>query len=234
MSDAKLMRYTDNDTRVTVLNGAVEGRLVSHPDRSFALEISLDLEKGKEFFVKKPPLHFHMQEEYIESIQGTLGLEIEGREIVLNPKDGRYPIKPFVDHRSYPMPLSDQKDGGTVVKFLLSGKKTDEIFELNPVFFENWYKYQDQFVVHGEKLSFIQLFSTFDAGGTYVSLPPWVPFGQSISMAIGVVVGRWLGGILGYQPFYRKWTTDWDLACSKMETSFFQRRFADRSLKKNE
>ena len=49
---------------------------------------------------------------------------------------------------------------------------------------------------------------------------------------MGVVIGRWLGGLLGYQPFYRKWTTDWDLACSKMETSIFQRRFADRSAKK--
>lgn len=56
------------------------------------------------------------------------------------------------------MPLSEQ-DGDVVVKFLLSGEKTSEVFELNPVFFENLYKYQDQFVLHGERLSFIQLFS---------------------------------------------------------------------------
>jgi hypothetical protein len=43
------------------------------------------------------------------------------------------------------------------------------------------------------------------------------------------VVGRWLGGMLGYQPFYRKWTTDWELACQKMETSLFQKRFADKT-----
>lgn len=70
---------------------------------------------------------------------------------------------------------------------------------------------------------------TFDAGGTYISFPPWVPFGQTVSQVLGVVVGRWLGGLLGYQPFHRKWTTDWELACQKMETSFFQRRFADKT-----
>jgi hypothetical protein len=117
------------------------------------------LEKGKGFFDKKPPLHFHVQEEYIEAIQGKIGLEIGGREIVLAPKDGRYAIKPYADHRSYPMPLDQQEDGTTVVKFLLSGEKTDATFELNAPFFENWYKYQDQFVLHGENLSFLQLFS---------------------------------------------------------------------------
>ena len=68
----------------------------------------------------------------------------------------------------------------------------------------------------------------FDAGGTYLSLPPWLPFGQWISIMLGVVIGRWIGGLLGYQPFYRKWTSDWELACQKMEASPFQRRFAVR------
>lgn len=70
----------------------------------------------------------------------------------------------------------------------------------------------------------------FDAGGTYLSLPWWVPFGRTVSMVLGTVLGRWIGsGVLGYQPFYRKWTSDWELACQKMEASIFQRRFADRA-----
>lgn len=68
----------------------------------------------------------------------------------------------------------------------------------------------------------------FDAAGSYVSLPGWLPFGRIISRAAGIVVGRCIGGALGYQPYYRAWTTDWDLACEKMETSLFQRRFADK------
>ncbi|KAK3935420.1 hypothetical protein QBC46DRAFT_271768, partial [Diplogelasinospora grovesii] len=67
-----------------------------------------------------------------------------------------------------------------------------------------------------------------------LSFPWWVPFGRSISLALGVGLGRWLGGLMGYQPFYRKWTTDWQLACDKMEQSIFQRRFADRQKPKTD
>jgi hypothetical protein len=70
----------------------------------------------------------------------------------------------------------------------------------------------------------------FDAGGTYLSLPWWIPFGRTVSIVLGTVLGRWIGsGLLGYQPFYRKWTSDWELACEKMGASVFQRRFADRT-----
>ncbi len=38
----------------------------------------------------------------------------------------------------------------------------------------------------------------FDVGGTYLLLPPWVPFGQTVSITAGVVLGRWIGsGLLG-------------------------------------
>jgi len=133
--------------------------MIQHPSRSFALEITLNLVKGAEFFCHKPRLHFHVQEEYIESIQGKMGLEIDGKEHVLSAGDGPMSIKPYVNHRSYPLSLAHQDDGETVVKFLLSGEKTESVFELNPVFFENWYKYQDDVVVNGAKISLIQLFS---------------------------------------------------------------------------
>ena len=139
--------------------GAVQGRMIQHPSRSFALEITLDLVKGAEFFCHKPPIHFHVQEEYIESIQGKMGLELDGKEHVLSAGDGPMSIKPYVNHRSYPLSLAQQDNGETVVKFLLSGEQTDSIFELNPVFFENWYKYQDDVVVNGARISLIQLFS---------------------------------------------------------------------------
>ena len=46
-------------------------------------------------------------------------------------------------------------------------------------------------------------------------------------MAAGILVGRWIRGLLGYQPYHKKWTTDWDLACENMRTSMLQKRFAD-------
>lgn len=69
----------------------------------------------------------------------------------------------------------------------------------------------------------------FDAGGSYLSLPRWVPFSRTVALVLGVVIGRWVGGLLGYQPFYQKWTSDWPLACEKMSRSVFQRRFSDRA-----
>lgn len=163
--------------------------MIHHPGRSFALEVTLDLAKGAEFFNRKPPLHFHVQEEYIEAIQGKSALERNDQEHVLSPDDWPTSIKPYVNHRSYPLSLPRQENGETIAKFLLSGEKTDSVFELNPVFFENWYRYQDDVVVNGANISLIQLFSvshqrhstiwfiylsatqTFDAGGTYVSFP---------------------------------------------------------------
>jgi hypothetical protein len=109
--------------------------MIQHPSRSFALEITLDLIKGTEFFCLKPALHFHVQEEYIESVQGKIDLELDGKEHVLSAGDRPMSIRPYVNHRSYPLPLARQDDGETVMKFLLSGEKTDSLFELNPVFF---------------------------------------------------------------------------------------------------
>jgi hypothetical protein len=141
------------------LKGAVQGCMIQHPSRSFALEITLDLVKGTEFFCLKPALHFHVQEEYIESVQGKMDLELDGKEHVLSAGDRPMSIRPYVNHRSYPLPLAQQDDGETVVKFLLSGEKTNSLFELNPVFFEDWYKYQDNVVVNGAKISLVQLWS---------------------------------------------------------------------------
>ncbi|KAI1413419.1 hypothetical protein F5Y13DRAFT_179526 [Hypoxylon sp. FL1857] len=223
------MEYTDSDQVITVLNGAVSTRVIHHPERSFAFHVTMDLVKGASFFSQKPPLHFHAnQDEYIEAVEGKVGLEVEGKEVVLTAEDPEFCIGAWVNHRSYPIEPSRQ-DGSIVVRFLLSGERSRSTFELNTLFFENWYKYQDEMIRLNRGISLIQVLSMFDAGGTYISPPRWLPFGQRISQVMGIVVGRWLGGLLGYQPFYRRYSTDWELACEKMESSFFQRRFADRS-----
>lgn len=139
-----------------------------HPDCAFAFEVTLDLVRGAEFFGRKPPVHFHVQVEYIEATQGRVGLEVDGRELVLTPgSDARFDIPPYLNHRSYPIPLDRQEDGNMVVKFLLSGgEKTNDpaASGLDPIFFENWYKYQDDIVMNGARIDLIQLFC--------VSVPP--------------------------------------------------------------
>lgn len=68
----------------------------------------------------------------------------------------------------------------------------------------------------------------FDAGDTYLSLPWWVPFRVFFGLLLGIVVGRWIGGLLGYAPYHPEWTTDWQGACDQMGNIWTQKRFALR------
>ncbi|KAJ2996567.1 hypothetical protein NUW58_g929 [Xylaria curta] len=226
---------------ITAFEGGIVTRVINHPhdtSRVFAYEVTFHLRHPRVAAVaaQKPPLHFHpYQEEYIEVLEGRLAVEVEGVEHVLSPGDSEFKLQPWCNHRLY-SPVTDvtevkgYDDGwdGEKTVFLLSGQDTDEMFRLDTVFFENWYAYQDLVVVKGQKIDLVQVMSMFDAGGSYLSLPTWIPFSRTVARGLGIVVGRWVGGVLGYQPFFKKWTTDWDLACRKMEMSIFHRHFADR------
>lgn len=134
--------------------------MLCHPERSFVFDVAMDIEKGKSFFfARKPPGHFHFQEEYIEVTEGTLAVEVEGRELSLTAADGVFTVRPYVNHRLYPKPLSEQDGGGHVIKFLLSGQKMPQAYNMDVIFFENWYKYQDHVVVDKAPISLIQVMS---------------------------------------------------------------------------
>ncbi|KAI1329092.1 hypothetical protein F5Y16DRAFT_367393 [Xylariaceae sp. FL0255] len=238
---------------IKAFEGGIITRIITHPhhpDRAFAYEVTFLLKhpRVQQVASLKPPMHFHpYQEEYIEVLEGRLAVEVEGKETVLGPKDGELTLKPWSNHRLYSPVVDEAKvesyrddvteeggwDGDKTV-FLLSGQDSDILFRLDTVFFENWYAYQDLVVVKGERINLLQVMSMFDAGGSYLSLPTWIPFSRTIAQGLGIVLGRWVGaGLLGYQPFYKKWTTDWEMACAKMETSVFHRRFADRALQQD-
>ncbi|ORY19263.1 hypothetical protein BCR34DRAFT_472123, partial [Clohesyomyces aquaticus] len=125
-------------------------------------------------------------------------------------------------HRIYPAPISSHH----TLKFLLSRSLTDKPYQFDSIFFQNWYGYQDQIVVMGEKFDIIQVLSMFDAGGSYLSLSWYVPFGKTVSRLMGVVIGQWVGGVLGYQPYHNAWTNDWDTSRIRMRGTLAHRRFA--------
>jgi mannose-6-phosphate isomerase-like protein (cupin superfamily) len=210
-----------------------EGDARGDSTRQFQFEVVVYPDHPRLRGLPKPPAHFHpYQEEYFTVVQGALLVEIEGVERLVEPGGGEFVIRRGANHRlcfpsSTTLGLTAQEQGP--ICFYMSAERTDNMTALDLVFFENWYAYQEEVVVHGKRLDLIQMLCTWDAGASYLTLPWWVPFRSSVSRALGVVVGRWLGGLLGYQPFHKGWTMDWELACSKMEASVFHRRFAERA-----
>ncbi|KUI73670.1 Polyketide synthase CurC [Cytospora mali] len=223
---------------ITAFEGAIIVRVLVPPeDRSFSFEVTFQLDHPRLVALadQKPPLHFHpYQEEYMKVLEGRLCVDVDGQTRVLTKEDGELCVLPWAHHRLYPPPRNSVEDdsAGQRTVFLLSGSEAHQLFKLDLVFFMNWYAYQDDVVVRGHPANLFQVLSMFDAGGSYLSFPPWIPFGRYLSVAMGVFLGRWLGSLLGYQPFYHEWTTDWDAACHKMESSFFQRRFANKRKQK--
>ncbi|KAK8053651.1 hypothetical protein PG996_012952 [Apiospora saccharicola] len=217
---------------MTVFDGALTVRTKPQPDRDFGFEATFILDHPSlQKFRSAPPRHLHPhQEEYIRVLEGALVLEVEGREYVVRPENGEFTVAPWVIHRLYPLPPEENEGSlGTaaaksnVVSFLGSGEKAHEAFKIDILFFENWYRYQYETVRRGQKINLIQAMCTFDAGGCYLTLPPYFPFRRTLSQAVGVVVGRWLGALLGYRPFRGEWSSDWPLAKAKMQQSMAYR-----------
>ena len=156
----------DNCLNSLRFDGAISTRVIARPDCAFAFEVTI--QNGNPHMIalsaQRPPAHFHpYQTEYIEVLEGRLGLEIEGWDRILGPQDGQVKVEPWTNHRMYPpRPLVQQKvktdsEYSGVTKFLLSGDETAELFRLDTVFFQNWYGYQDEVVMGGGCMDLIQV-----------------------------------------------------------------------------
>ncbi|KAH6655954.1 hypothetical protein BKA67DRAFT_562256 [Truncatella angustata] len=221
-------RNQDGTVTITAFEGAILTRVLpADARRAFSFEIIFYPDHPRlRNLPSKPPEHFHpLQEEYVSVSEGALAVEVEGVEHILRPGDPEFTLRRGVNHRLYPF----RSEICSRVRCLLSAEEISSAFALDLVFFENWYAYQEQVVIHGAKLDLIQVMSMFDAGDSYLTLPWFVPMRSLVSRVMSIVLGRWAGSLLGYQPFYKEWTTDWDLACEKMETCILQRRFSDKN-----
>ncbi|PHH72901.1 hypothetical protein CDD80_4187 [Ophiocordyceps camponoti-rufipedis] len=204
--------YEDGILAITAMGGGITTRVLPDNGRAFRFEVIFRTDHVRLRDAPKPPMHFHVyQEEYVEVLEGVLVVELDGKEHVLRPGDGILTLPRGVDHRTYPLDGGEKKK----VRMLLVGEQSSSPFKLELAFFENWYAYQEHMFQSGKWLDPIQVLCVlkmFDAAGTYFTLPWWLPFRSSASRLLGIVVGRWIGHLLGYQPFYDEWTT------SKMET----------------
>ena len=140
-------------------------RVAPHSNCAFAFEVIIQDRHPQILALgtQRPPAHFHpYQSEYMEVLEGRLGLEIEGCDRILGPGDGQVRVEPWTSHRMFPPPLQEgsKEDGehtGGTTRFILSGGETAELFRLDTVFFENWYRYQDEVVMGGGSMDLIQL-----------------------------------------------------------------------------
>ncbi|KAH8698357.1 hypothetical protein BGW36DRAFT_375942 [Talaromyces proteolyticus] len=203
------------------------------PDRQFLFHgimrpsrgIYAELIKGG----KNPPTHFHRSKwEFFRVLKGNLTINLNGVPAHVTSATGEIAVIPYTHHVIYGTPGTEMNE----VKFVISATDRpaeDNVTGLDQEFFENWYGYQEDIFERGVKLDLIQALAMFDAGGTYLSPPWWVPFRSWVGLFLGIVMGRWIGGLLRYAPFYPEWTTDWQGACDIMERSYFQWRFVKRN-----
>ena len=103
---------------------------------------------------KKPPLHFHpYQAEFFKIISGKVTIEVEGAERVLSAESGEVSIEPGPYHRLWPTPGSEEN----LIFDLSASEAPDVPLIVDQCFFENWYGYQNDVLLHGEKLDIIQV-----------------------------------------------------------------------------
>lgn len=175
------------------------------PHISFAYEVTFHLTHPHLITLSKtkPPLHFHpYQREYIRVIQGRLGVEVGGVEMVLGVGDGlggEVCVERWVGHRLYPPTRVEggevvgvgvkkgEKEGregkggegakegegeeGEITKFWLWGEETQEAYQLDTVYFQNWYGYQDEVVRKGGGMDLMQVLCVSASLPLFLHLP---------------------------------------------------------------
>ncbi|KAL5363696.1 hypothetical protein BJX96DRAFT_187189 [Aspergillus floccosus] len=172
-----------------------------------------------------PPMHFHQwQTEYFKVEEGICVVEVNGKQTMLTPDDEEISCKAGNIHRFFIHP--DSRERMTVI---LSASDSGVDYQLDRVFFENWYGYWHDALLYQGGLDFIQTLCIHDAGDHYTPGPAWLPFRRLIGYWMCVVIGRWIGGLLGYKPFFREYTTDWDFAVAKMKANPWTRRLVNDS-----
>jgi hypothetical protein len=101
---------------------------------------------------KGPLLHFHQfQTEYFRVESGIMGIELNGEHRKVYPEDGEISVKAGGIHRFYIHP-----DSPGEMTVYLSASDSGMDYQLDRIFFENWYGYWHDALLHEGKLDFIQ------------------------------------------------------------------------------
>jgi hypothetical protein len=109
---------------------------------------------------KGPLLHFHQfQTEYFRVESGVMGIELNGVHKTIYPEDGEISVKAGSVHRFYIHPDSPKE-----MTVYLSASDSGMDYQLDRIFFENWYGYWHDALLHEGKLNFIQYLAVSVSG----------------------------------------------------------------------
>lgn len=99
-----------------------------------------------------PLLHFHQfQTEYFRVESGVMGIELNGQHRKVYPENGEISVKAGGIHRFYIHP-----DSPGEMTVYLSASDSGMDYQLDRIFFENWYGYWHDALLHEGKLNFLQ------------------------------------------------------------------------------
>jgi len=154
-----------------------------------------------------PPLHWHhYQEEHFTVTQGTFIFRLNGKETKISATDPnpRISITPGDPHTFSPDP---SYKGPCVIEISAatsSSSSTETTAGVSEQFFRNLYSYLEDCSRQNTSPSLPQLLLFLDSAEVSLAWdvgPTWLM--QYMSYALGVVVGRWIGGgLLGYKASY--------------------------------
>ena len=105
-----------------------------------------------------PPMHFHAhQTERFRVERGRIGIEQDGKSIVVGPEDGVVVCRAGTLHRFWVD--VEGEDGGEQedVVLLLNATDSGKDFVLDRVFFENWYGMRYDSLMFGQGIDLVQM-----------------------------------------------------------------------------
>ena len=101
---------------------------------------------------KGPLLHFHQfQTEYFRVEAGLMGIHIDGAEKTVTAEDGEISVKAGSIHQFF---IHPESPGDMTVYLSASDSGMD--FQLDRIFFENWYGYWHDALLHERGLDIFQ------------------------------------------------------------------------------
>ncbi|KAF2720729.1 hypothetical protein K431DRAFT_225703 [Polychaeton citri CBS 116435] len=157
-----------------------------------------------------PPMHWHWrQEEYFTVTHGRFIFTLEGREFTVSATDEQTKITiPVLLRHTFKVDPTCTEPCGIELSTLISPAGEEE--GATERFFRNLYSYLED--CHQQKVapSLPQLLLFLDSAEVSLAFPGPGWIARPLSYAFGVVVGRWLGWLLGYRASYPEYYRAYD------------------------